>query len=349
MKLIFGYITWMPERSRNQFFIRTCPGQTFSMDTSSDILVNSNSKTIAIVFAIVSMVILTPLLLSIIRYERNKHHRTLINQLMASTIWTATAWNLTIQPLAIYRTALGPMKYEIVCHVNSVLRNSLPMHAVLLLDATMLVKYAFSFHMKNPTAVQDDFWNRFLNLVIFCITVLSQIVHVLQPGREAHYFYICVGKTPDISSSSFTKLNYSVIFVVIVSAFIHLIFGSKYFYMKILLNKEERHQVFTTKTNFNMSADIFISYTTNGLIAILLLGSFVVLANVNEMDFKSLSENPHWFYALYMYLPTAVELATVVYFLKSSSIRNHIKQEFFEVFQLMFGQISGTIYPIHNI
>jgi hypothetical protein len=320
------------------------------MDTS-DILIKSNSKTAAIVFSIVSVIILTPLQLSIIRYERNKHHRTLINQLMASTIWTATVWNLTIQPLAIYRTALGPMKYEIICRVNSVLRNSLPMHAVLLLDATMLVKFAFSFHMKNPTAVQDDFWNRFINLGIFCFTMLSQIVHVLLPGRDAQNFYICVGKSPDPSTSSFTKQNYSVLFVLIISACIHLTFGSKYFYFKFLLNKEEKCNNSVKTNRFNVSADIFISSTTNGLIMILLSGCFVVLAKVNQMDFKTLSENPHWFYALYMYFPTAVELATVVYFLKSSSIRNHIKQEFLEVFSVIFGQIIGTnqIYPIDNI
>jgi hypothetical protein len=321
------------------------------MDTSSDILVNSNSKTVAIVFSIVSVLILTPLLLSIIRYERNKHHRTLINQLMASTIWTATVWNLTIQPLAIYRTALGPMKYEIICRVNSVLRNSLPMHGLLLLDATMVVKFVFSFHMKNPTAVQDDFWNRFLNLGIFCLSVLSQIVHVALPGRDAQNFYVCIGKSPDPSVSSFTKQNYSVLIVLIISACIHLIFGSKYFYLKFLLNKEERRQIFTKTNHFNVSADIFISYTTNGLIMILLSGCFVVLAKVNQMDFKTLSENYNWFYALYMYLPSAIELATVVYFVKNPSIRSHIKQEFLEVFLLIFGKtsVSNQIYAIDNI
>jgi hypothetical protein len=321
------------------------------MDTRPDLFVDSCSKTAAITFSIVSMVILTPFLLSIIRYERNKHHRTLINQLMASTVWSATIWNLIVQPLAIYRTAVGPIKSEIVCRMNSVLRNSLPMHGILLLDATMVVKFAFSFHMKNPTAVQDDFWNRFLNLGIFCFTTLSQIVHILLPGRDAQNFYICVGNIPDTTASSVTKQNYTIVFVLIVSALIHLIFGSKYFYLKFLLNKEERHKIMFKTNQFNVSTDIFISSTTNGLIMVLLSSCFVVLAKVNQMDFKMLSENYNWFYALQMYLPSAIELATIVYFVKSSSIRNHIKQEFSEIMSLIFGEMYGSnpIYPIDNL
>ena len=32
------------------------------------------------------------------------------------------------------------------------------MQGMLLMDAIIIVKYIFIFYMKNPTAVQEDFW-----------------------------------------------------------------------------------------------------------------------------------------------------------------------------------------------
>jgi hypothetical protein len=320
------------------------------MDSYSALFVNNSFKTAAVTFSIVSMVIVTPLLFGIILFERNKHHRTLINQLMASTVWTATLWNLTVQSMSIYRTAVGPMPYT-VCRVNSVLRNSLPMYGLLLLDATMVVKFAFSFHMKNPTAVQDDFWNFFLNVSIFCFTTLSQVVHIILPGRDAQNFYICTGKLASNSVSTLSKQNYSVIFVLVVSAGIHLIFGYKYFYLKFLLKKEENQAVLTKPNRFNVSADIFISYTTNGLITLLLFSCFLVLAKVNSMDFETLKENIGWFYALHLYLPSAIEFATIVYFSKSEFLRNHLRLEFLEIYSkfCVFRRRPNQIYSIHNV
>ena len=322
------------------------------MESRSDIFISSSSKTVAVIFSVASVIILTPSYLGIISFERNRHHRTLVNQMMASIVWTAALWNWLVQPLAIYRAAVGPIQPEIICRVNSVLRNSLPLHALLLLDAMMLIKYVFLFHMKNPTAIQDDFWNRCLNVVFFGLANLAQIVHTVSPGPESENFLICVGKSTDSGNvQTASKRNYSVIFVLIVSAATYLIFGTKYFYWKLVLNNNDRRQQLRQLQQLQLqndqiqsSSDVLVSTTTNGLIMILLFSGFIVIRN----GLQSLQEQTTWFYALQLYLPSAIQLAAVLYFAKNKQLRNHLKVEFFDFMSKFYPKRkkSNQVYSV---
>ena len=305
------------------------------MESSTDIFFDSSSRTAAVTFSAVSVIILTPTFLGIISFEKNKHHRTLINQLMASIVWSAAIWNWTVQPLSIYRAAVGPIQPEIICRINSVLRNALPMHAFLLLNAMMLIKYCFLFHTKNPTAIQDDFWNRYLNVVFFILANLSQIVHVMSPGPESENFLICVGRFSASDVHTAIKKNYSVYFVLTISAAIYLIFGTKYFYWKFVLNKNDQRQhqdqgqLLNSQIQF--SPDVLVSTTTNGLIMVLLSSCFIVITRFNRKRFESLQVQYSWFYALQLYLPPAIQLASALYFAKNKQLRNHLKVEFLDL------------------
>lgn len=323
------------------------------MDPATDIFLHSTSRTLAVIFSMVSVFILTPTLLGIISFERNKHHRTLINQLMASIVWSAAIWNWTVQLLATYRVVLGPIQPEFICRVNSVLRNSLPMHALLLLDAMMFIKYFFLFHMKNPTAIQDDFWNRFLNVVIFVLSSLSQIVHTLSPGPENENFLICVGRYSDSDNvQTGSKRNYSVIFVLIVSAVTYLIFGTKYFYWKFVLNENDRRrhqdQQQLPQGQLQLSSDVLVSTTTNGLIMVLLSSCFIVIAKFNQSALQSLQGQNAWFYALQLYLPPAIQLATIIYLAKNKQLRNHLKVEFLDMMSKFYPKRkkSNQVYSV---
>ena len=39
------------------------------------------------------------------------------------------------------------------------------MRLLILLDTIIIVRYIFTFHSKNPTAVQDEFWTQFVNVL----------------------------------------------------------------------------------------------------------------------------------------------------------------------------------------
>lgn len=262
---------------------------------------------------------------------------------MASTVMCATFWNLTVQPLSIYRATVGPVKFEIICRINSVLRNLLPIHGLLLSDAIMLVKYAFLFHMKNPTAVQDDFWNLFLNVWIFFFTTASQIFHILAPGPDALNFYICVGRNPEINESSVPKKNYFVLLVLLVSFVIYMVIGTKYFYSKFILNKIDLG-VESRSPRFRLNNESFVTFTTNILIMFLLSTCFLVLFKVNKMNISNLNSHYIWFYALQLYLPSAIELVVVAYFFQNKILRNHVKVDFLDVLQMFC--YKDRVYPV---
>ncbi len=114
---------------------------------------NSSDKLYAVAFSALGISITTPMLFSIIWFERNNHHRTLINQLVSSIIWYAIIWNATLQFPTILRYLLGPFP-PVLCYIDIIFRNSFTMQGLLYLTAIIIVRYVFLFHLKNPTALQ---------------------------------------------------------------------------------------------------------------------------------------------------------------------------------------------------
>ena len=325
------------------------------MDPYAELFTNRPSKVFALIYSTVVTLVFTPVMYSIVRFERNHHHRTLINQLMASTFWTAIIWNLAVQPLAIYRFIFGPVHPEFICRVNSILRNALPMHGLLLLDAIMAVKYAFLFHTKNPTAVQDDFWNIFLNIWTFAFTSISQIIYILSPGQTAQNFFICIGKHPTTEEWPFPKKNYPVVVVLVVSALIYLFVGIRNLHYKYCVNSDNKNSSNAGISIFNLplNTQTLVSFTTHGVVILLLSSCFLVLVKVNNMTFEMLSSFPNyfWFYILHLYSTSSTVAATViVYFIKSNTIYNHVKMECTEILTTMFHSniFSNRIYDITN-
>ena len=267
---------------------------------------------------------------------------------MASNVLCPTIWNLTVQPISIYRAAIGPIKLDFVCRVNSVLRNSIPMQCLLISDTIVVAKYVFLFHMKNPTALQDDFWNGFINIWIFFFCTMSQVIHILAPGPEAQNFYICVGRYPEIDESLAPKKNYSVLLVLFLSAGVHVIIGSRYLYLKFILNKKDANVQNDKKTSrFYVKNEGLVTFAANGLVIFLLTTCFLVLFKVNKMDYDTLSTQYVWYYALQLYLPSAIEIAAVVHFLRFQMLRTHLKQEALEILQTLHGR-RGKFYAVNT-
>ena len=76
---------------------------------------NSNQKLYAVLFSGIVICFTTPLLFGIIYFERNNHHRTLINQLISSIIWYGILWNGIVQVPRMLRYMLGPFPTWICC------------------------------------------------------------------------------------------------------------------------------------------------------------------------------------------------------------------------------------------
>ena len=153
------------------------------------------SKYFALLFSSLGIFFTTPVLYGIIWYERNNHHRTLINQNLASGMCFAMSWNFLVQIPTLFRYVFGPFNQPL-CVLDMTIRNALLMQGLMYIDATMIIRYIFIFLMKNPTALQDDFWNIFINMWAFAWSLLSQFTLYFLPGKHPIHYCICVGQLP---------------------------------------------------------------------------------------------------------------------------------------------------------
>ena len=161
-----------------------------NMDDYSHLFTNHPSKMIILIVSAFLQAAIIPFLYSIISFERDNHHRTLINRLMASTVWLSIIWGLTVQQFDFFRSVFGPMP-EHLCRINSLMRTTITMHGLMLIDAILVVKYIFIFHMKNPTAVQDDFWNFFLICLLQFFHWFLKLLQSCLQGQALQTF-LCV-------------------------------------------------------------------------------------------------------------------------------------------------------------
>ena len=102
-------------------------------------LENNPSKIAALSFSIISSILLTPLLFSIIEFERDHHNRTLINQLISCLMWGGIIWNLVMQPVTCVRYFIGPIDSQIICGLDTILRNVISMYALLMFDLIIIL------------------------------------------------------------------------------------------------------------------------------------------------------------------------------------------------------------------
>ena len=126
---------------------------------------NHPSKLVAAILSMLLMIVGTMLEFTIVRYERDKSNRTLINQLLSSLITLSNIPSFLIQVAFTFHYLVTPLP-AFVCYVDLVLRPTIVMMFILFLDAMAITRFMFIFHTKNPTGFQDDFWNLFLSLWI---------------------------------------------------------------------------------------------------------------------------------------------------------------------------------------
>ncbi len=70
------------------------------------------------------------------------------------------------------------------------------MELSLLQVAIFFVRYICMFYVKNPTALQDDFWHLFINIWTRGCSIISQFVYIIFPGKSPSNYYLCIGDYP---------------------------------------------------------------------------------------------------------------------------------------------------------
>lgn len=90
----------------------------------------------------------------------------------------------------------APIGNDFYCYLLYITTNTTTMQIIFLFNSVVVVKYIFIFHLKNPTAIQDDFWTIFINVWSIAFAYISQFIFYMLPKRESNIVYKCLGRIP---------------------------------------------------------------------------------------------------------------------------------------------------------
>ena len=110
---------------------------------------NNAERIMSITLAIVCILFGTPLLYSVVWFERfgSDNKRTLLTMFVAMKCWIAIALSLFVQTLEIARITFGPLP-KMICGLQIVLKFAAAAALLLYTDATALAHYGYIFWLK---------------------------------------------------------------------------------------------------------------------------------------------------------------------------------------------------------
>ena len=253
------------------------------------------TKTFGIAASLINVAIFSPLFYSIIWYERVVIKRTLINQLVSSGCWVIIAYNFLVQTPEIYLSLNGPST-ENFCRFHLFVKYVLAHNYTALLMAISLIKYLYIFVVKSPASLNDDFWIFFINLTISAVACFSQFVYQFLPGRNAFFYYMCIGTFPSDKES--IKFNYFLSFNLILTIIIYIIVMIKMkiyackdpiITVSVITREREKHPPPICNPILNDIADL----TTLAFGLSLMPPFFGMLNTLNYADPKDLGTSPY--------------------------------------------------------
>ncbi len=197
------------------------------------------------------------------------------------------------------------------------------LQGLMLLDAMIIVRYSFIFHLKNPTSAQDDFWNFFINLLVTMAGLLTQSVYAFQPGKNPIHYYICVGAIPKSELSNEVKMNYSSVTIVVFSSLLHFF---TWFRLYLISRKKTVQQ---DCLNIVLNKESLANVTANLLSIFIILVASSIPNVVNKIEFQELDQYTFLIHVFHHYLPQSMFLYFfIIYYSRNARLRKFLKREF---------------------
>ena len=180
---------------------------------------------------------------------------------------------------------------------------------------------------------QDDFWKSFISIEAFFVSLISQVVMAILPGKNPHSYFVCTGYFPVNLAGAKVKANLPYSYLLIASFLLHVFAGVR---IKIHRHKQtmiDHAQSGTAAPNAgHISSQTLINFTTNIVSLLLLVFAAVVTVIVNTMDPVKFDSFPNyvWIYVLHHYTPTIILSSTVIiYYTKNVSLRIYVREELY--------------------
>ena len=104
-----------------------------------------------------TILVATPFMFAIVKFESNCHNRTLVNRIMGFMFALMIIWNFTVNLPSLIRYVSGPFPV-LFCQLEYLNKNAMTLILAIFADFALIIRYIFVIKSKNPTAVQDEFW-----------------------------------------------------------------------------------------------------------------------------------------------------------------------------------------------
>ena len=264
-------------------------------------------------------ILTTIMLYCIIWFEKQNNYRILINLMISSLCWWAIFQNLFLHSWSVLRFIIGPIRSQALCVLDSLLQNVFMLQVLLIQTSVVMICYSCIMWAKNPTALQDDFWQLFINLWTFTFSVISQYVYYILPGKNPINFYICMGEYPNILTGFGVKINFSQIIIGILSLLAHLYveISIQAFRKNIMKEKQSK-----TPTLYN-----YVSNVVSVIFALLFTFALKAMNGLNASEIDSYP-NYIYFYVIIYFTPTVfIFIYALTFYYKNILLRKKVMAE----------------------
>ena len=204
----------------------------------------------------------------------------------------------------------------------------------------MVTRFAFVHWVRNPVALNDDFFRLFINVSTATLSFISQIVYVWMPGRNPMGYYICTGKFPlsTIPLKTPVKKNLPVVAVLVISCCTHIYTALKLRQSKrrdgdsapkVLVDEKKSLKVFNVLTDKHMLA----SFTSNIISLGSLVAAYLIAYTFNKIEPQDLNTFPNYIFVYFWHhwMPQISFFGTIIiYYGRHQALKSAVVREVYE-------------------
>ena len=289
------------------------------------------SKFIIMTASAILIILNMGLLLGLIWYERygSDNRRTLMNKLFSSLCWVGIAHDLH-SVLDFLRYLFGP-NFSTLCAIQNFLKVTATSMFLLFYDSILLTKYVLVFKLKNPGAVNDDFWCRFINVWVCSASLLYDGTRYVLPGKMNFSYYICSGTSPS-SDMELPKRGGSLVENSSLILYLAVLF-------RILIHKKGQQGIparrsatsrFRIEDLVNVEANTIAKVTSNFIIISLFAVYIYFYGKLKTMHHQEYNFYPNYlfiYFHMLLWTPFHIFISLALFYARHQNLRETLLRE----------------------
>ena len=291
------------------------------MDPFSEMFeANNPYKWVSLFYSVTLTAVSTPLLYLVIMFQRENPYSTLLHHILSNILGVGILNNIFVHIPFILLYSFGHFSQP-TCYLILIIQGSFTIQVLLLTNILMIVRYIFTFILKNPAAVHHDFWKTFIFIFTFLSGIITQTTYSLFPGNNPSHFYICSGMIPINYNKSHNKVNYGIFGLMFFTICSHAVLGLRIKLYDLTQGSNRVLANLTTELKGEKYNILNISYQL-----IIVMSYMIVLmpvVKVVSMNLSSFQTFPAylWMYLYHLYAMQTFELISlIILFAKNSQL-----------------------------